>query len=180
MPPRTSSSRSSTRARAAVDLSGYKLVYRSAAGTSDTSLDTIPSGTTLAAGAFYLFGGSGYAGPAAARPELRHSLASTGGGVALRDALGTIVDSIGYGTAMNAFVRGTAAAAPPNSAAPGTSDVRLPDGHETGDNSADFSVSTTRRRGPRTTDSSIGWRRRRGAAPPITPNGACRSRKPRR
>ena len=127
----------------AVDLSGYKLVYRSAAGTSDTSLGAIPSGTTLAAGAFYLFGGSGYAGPPAADQSFGTALASTGGGLALRDASGAIVDSVGYGTATNAFVRGTAAPAPPNAAAPGNSDVRLPDGHETGDNSADFSVSTT-------------------------------------
>jgi hypothetical protein len=128
---------------AVVDLSGYKLVYRSAAGTSDTSLDTIPSGTTLGAGAFYLFGGSGYVGPPAPDQSFATALASTGGGLALRDASGTIVDSVGYGTATNAFVRGTAAPAPPNAAASGNSDVRLPDGHETGDNSADFSVSTT-------------------------------------
>ena len=128
---------------AAVDLSGYKLVYRSAAGASDISLDTIPSGTTLAAGAFLLFGGSGYAGPPAADQSFGTALASTGGGLALRDASGTIVDSVGYGTATNAFVRGSAAPAPPNTATPGNSDVRLPDGHETGDNSADFSVSTT-------------------------------------
>jgi len=48
---------------AAADLSGYKLVYRSSAGTSDVSLATIPSGTTLAPGGFYLFGGRDYAGP---------------------------------------------------------------------------------------------------------------------
>ena len=127
----------------AVDLSGYKLVYRSAAGASDISLDTLPSGATLAAGAFYLFGGSGYTGAPAADQSFGTALASTGGGLALRDASGTIVDSVGYGTATNAFVRGTAAPAPPSVAAPGNSDVRLPDGHETGDNSADFSVSAT-------------------------------------
>src|SRR5437764_14852573 len=48
---------------AAADLSGWKLVYRSATGTSDTVLDTIPNGTKLAAGPFYLFAGSGYPGP---------------------------------------------------------------------------------------------------------------------
>jgi hypothetical protein len=128
---------------AAVDVSGYKLVYRSAAGTSDTSLGTIADSTSLAAGDFYLFGGSAYTGPPAADQTFSASLASTGGGLALRDTSGTIVDSVGYGTATNAFVRGTAATAPPNTAAPGNSDVRLPDGHETGDNSADFSVSTT-------------------------------------
>ena len=43
---------------AAADLSGWKLVYRSAAGTSDVVLATIPDGTMLAAGAFYLFSGA--------------------------------------------------------------------------------------------------------------------------
>jgi Lamin Tail Domain/Collagen triple helix repeat (20 copies) len=41
---------------AATDLSGFKLAYRSAAGTNDVTLATIPDGTTLAAGGFYLFG----------------------------------------------------------------------------------------------------------------------------
>src|SRR5262249_28576854 len=44
------------------DLGGYKLAYRSSAGTSDVTLGTIPDGTALAPGALYLFGGSGYAG----------------------------------------------------------------------------------------------------------------------
>jgi hypothetical protein len=38
------------------DIGGYKLVYRSGAGTSDVALATIPAGTILAPGAFYLFG----------------------------------------------------------------------------------------------------------------------------
>jgi hypothetical protein len=128
---------------AAADLSGYKLVYRSASGTSDVSLATIPSGTTLAAGSFYLFGGSAYAGSPPPDQSFSTGLASTGGGLALRDASGAIVDSLGYGNAVNAFVRGAPAPAPPAAAPPGNSDVRLPDGHDTGNNSADFSVSTT-------------------------------------
>jgi hypothetical protein len=127
----------------AADLSGYKLVYRSGAGTSDVSLATIPAGTTLAAAGFYLFGGSGYAGSPAPDQSFSTGLASTGGGLALRDASGTIADSLGYGTATNAFVRGAPAPAPPAEASPGNSDVRLPDGHDTGNNSADFTVSTT-------------------------------------
>ena len=106
-------------------------------------LATIPDGMTLAPGGFYLFGGSGYEGAKPANQSFSQALAASAGGVALRDTSGTIVDSVGYGTATNAFVRGTAAPAPPNAAAPGNSDVRLPDGHETGDNSADFSVSTS-------------------------------------
>ena len=38
----------------ALDICGWKVVYRSAAGTSDTTLATIPAGTTIAAGGFYL------------------------------------------------------------------------------------------------------------------------------
>jgi hypothetical protein len=41
---------------AAEDLSGWKLVYRSGAGTSDVSLGTLADGTSLAPGAFFLFG----------------------------------------------------------------------------------------------------------------------------
>jgi hypothetical protein len=63
----------------AVDLSGYKLVYRSAAGTSDVSLGTLPDGTTLAAGALMLFGGSGYAGAHPADRSFSTSLGSSGG-----------------------------------------------------------------------------------------------------
>jgi hypothetical protein len=40
---------------ATADIGGFRLAYRSAAGTSDVTLATIPEGTTLAAGAFYLF-----------------------------------------------------------------------------------------------------------------------------
>src|SRR4029078_11939501 len=44
----------------AVDAGGVKVVYRSASGSSDTTLATIPAGTTIAPGAFYLLGGSAY------------------------------------------------------------------------------------------------------------------------
>ena len=127
----------------AVDLSGYKLVYRSSAGTSDVTLGTIASGTTLAAGGFYLFGGSAYAGSATPDQSFSTSLAATGGGVALRDAAGAIVDSMGYGDAVNAFVESHPASAPPAAAAPGNSAVRLPDGDDSNDNAADFSVSAS-------------------------------------
>jgi hypothetical protein len=125
------------------NLSGYRLVYRSAAGTSDVGLATIPDGTTLAAGAYYLFAGSGYAGSQPPDQTFSTGLAATGGGLALRDSSGAIVDSVGYGTAVNAFVEGAPATAPPSEAPPGNSDVRLPDGHDTNDNSLDFTVSTT-------------------------------------
>ena len=123
---------------ASADISGWKLVYRSAAGTSDVVLATVPDGTTLAAGAFYLFGGAAYAGGPAADQSYSTSIAATGGGVGIRAGDGTLVDSVGWGTATNALVEGSPTAAPPTSAAPGTSAGRSPDGDDTNNNAADF------------------------------------------
>jgi hypothetical protein len=125
---------------AAADLSGWKLVYRSADGTSDVVLATVPDGTSLAAGGFYLFGGAGYVSGPAADQSYSTSIAATGGGVGIRDADGNLVDSVGWGTATNAFVEGTVAAAPGTTEAPGTSIGRVPDGDDTNDNAADFVV----------------------------------------
>jgi lamin tail-like protein/collagen triple helix repeat protein len=127
---------------APTDAAGYKLVYRSANGGSDVVLATIPAGTTIAAGGFYLFAGSGYTGLAPANQMFSTGLASTGGGLGVRDPSGDLVDSVGYGSTTNAFVETSAAPAPPTTANPGSSDVRLPDGHDTNDNSADFTVSS--------------------------------------
>ncbi len=107
------------------------------AGVSSTDI----GGTMLAPGAFYLFGGSGYAGAKPADQAFSAGLAGTAGGVGLRDATAKLVDSAGYGTATNAFVETHTATAPPSTAAPGSSDIRLPDGHDTDDNSADFTVT---------------------------------------
>ena len=126
----------------AADIGGWKLVYRSATGTSDVTLATVPAGTMLAAGGFYLFGGSAYAEPPAADLPFATGLAAAGGAVGLRDAAGTVVDSVGWGSATNALVEGSAAAAPP-ATSPGSSIVRLPDGHDTDSNAADFTVSPT-------------------------------------
>jgi len=125
---------------AAADLSGWKLVYRSGAGTSDVSLGTLADGTTLAAGGFLLFGGSGYSGAHPADKSFSAGLASVAGGVAIKDADGNIVDSVGWGDATNAFVEGTAATAPTIAPAPGKSDARHPNGHDTDANSADFAI----------------------------------------
>jgi hypothetical protein len=125
---------------AASDLSGWKLVYRSAAGTSDVVLATVPDGTSLAAGGFYLFGGAGYVSGPAADQSYSTSIAATGGGVGIRDADGNLVDSVGWGSATNAFVEGTVAAAPGTTEAPGTSIGRAPDGDDTNDNATDFVV----------------------------------------
>ena len=122
------------------DIGGYRLVYRSGTGTADVALATIPTGTTLGPGAFYLLGGASYGGSPAADQSFAFGLATASGGIAVRAGDGVIVDSVGYGTATNAFVEGSAALAPPVTAAPGSSAGRSPDGHDTNDNSADFTL----------------------------------------
>ena len=124
----------------------------SAAGRSSTALP--PARPTrrsrrsrparpLAPGGFYLLGGSAYAGTAAADQSFSTGLAGTGGGVGIRDTSGALVDSVGWGTATNALVEGTPASAPPATAAPGSSIARIPDGHDTSANAADFAVTST-------------------------------------
>ena len=85
----------------AVDVGGYKVVYRSATGSSDTTLATLPTGTSLAPGAFYLLGGSGYAGSVPDDQSFGTSIASTGGSLGVKTATGTLTDAVAYGTAAN-------------------------------------------------------------------------------
>ncbi|MDP9371359.1 MAG: Ig-like domain-containing protein, partial [Chloroflexota bacterium] len=127
---------------AAVDLSGHRLVYRSAAGTSDVSLVTWTASASIPAGGYYLVAATpGYDNGGAVAAEATFAdggsgrLAAAGGGLALRDAAGTIVDSVGYGTATNAFVEGSATAAPAANAG-----KARPDGgcRDTDNNAADF------------------------------------------
>jgi hypothetical protein len=132
----------------AADLSGYRLAYRSAAGTSDVSLGTLPDDTVLQPGAFLLFGGSGYAGAYLADRSFAASLASAGGGVGLRDPSGALADSVAWGTAANAFVEGAVAPAPTIAPAPGKSTGRHPNGQDTNDNAADFTEGDPTPGGP--------------------------------
>jgi hypothetical protein len=101
-------------------------------------LGTLSDGTVLGAGAFLLFGGSGYAGAHPADRSFATSLASAGGAVGLRDPSGALLDSVGWGTATSALVEGMAAGAPTIAPTPGKSAGRHPDGHDTNDNAADF------------------------------------------
>ena len=126
---------------AAADLSGWKLVYRSGAGTERT----FRSARLRTARCWlreHSSSSEARATPARIRPTSRSrpGLASAAGGVAIKDADGNIVDSVGWGDATNAFVEGTTAAAPPIAPAPGKSDARHPNGHDTNVNSADFTI----------------------------------------
>jgi len=128
----------------AFDAGGYRVVYRAAAGTSDTLLGAIPAGTIIPAGGHYLLGGSGYVGPVGADQSFGIGLAAAAGGVGVQNPDGVLLDSVGYGaTAANGFVEGHPAPAPPTTAAPGSSIGRMPDGADSNDNAVDLAVSST-------------------------------------
>jgi uncharacterized protein YjdB len=128
---------------APVALAGHRLLYRSAAGTSDTQLYSFgSSAATIAPRGYFVFGGSAYSGDVPANVNFASGLAAAGGGVALVNTAGTILDSVAWGTATNTFIETRAAPAPTDAAAPGKSIVRVPDGTDTNDNFADFRPST--------------------------------------
>ena len=121
----------------AVDLANWKLVYRSAAGSTDIVLFTWTSPNSLEPGAFMVFGGASYTGTRDGKLG-GSGLAASGGGVGIRNPNAVLVDSVGYGTATNAFVEGAAAPAPPHNG----SIQRIPDGVDTQNNAADFTLAT--------------------------------------
>jgi hypothetical protein len=117
-------------------LAGARLIYRSAVGTTDAVLADL-SELVLPSGGYLLLAGSQYTGGATPDGALRVGLAAGGGGMAIRRG-DEIFDSVGYGTATNAYVEGSAAPAPPS----GSSIARLPDRVDTNDNGADFKIAT--------------------------------------
>lgn len=125
------------------DLNGHVLVYRSAAGTSDVSLKAWTSSTVIPAGGYYLVTGTpGYAGSVSSDTTFsggtNGSLSGTSGGLAVRNGAantGTILDSVGYGAATNAFVEGATTTAPANSQSKARGNNGCTD---TNSNSADF------------------------------------------
>ncbi len=128
-----------------VDLNGLRLVYRSAAGTSDVLFAEWTSSTIIQSGAYYLIASNVYDGTTA--PNFTYnpttcscSMSATAGGLAIRSGAvntGIIFDSVGYGAATNAFVEGTTTVAPPTNAAQSRANNGCQD---TDNNAGDFST----------------------------------------
>ncbi len=85
-----------------VNLKDFRLVKRTAGGTSDTLIKAWTTDTFINANSYYLWANSGYGG-ISADTTTTLSIAENNG-VALKDGAGTIIDSVGLGTATNAFV----------------------------------------------------------------------------
>lgn len=102
-----------------VDLNGFKVVYRSAGGVNDVGpMAQWNTSTIIPAGGYYLIATNTYDGPAT--PDITYtpsvcscSISGNGGGLAVRNAEGVILDSVGWGTATNAFIETAVTAAPP-------------------------------------------------------------------
>lgn len=120
---------------AAVDLTGWKLIYRAAASTNDITLLALTS-LNIASQGYVVIGGSTFTGKSD-DTYTAGGLAAAGGGVALHDGSGDTIDSIGYGTATNGLVEGGKA---PDAPALGSSLARVPNGKDTDSNDADFQV----------------------------------------
>jgi endonuclease G len=103
-----------------IDLNGYRVVYRSAAGTGDVPFVDWTTPTIIPAGGYYLIASTAYGGAVA--PNITYnpsscscSMSASGGGIGIRQGAantGTLIDSVGYGTATNAFIEGSPTAAP--------------------------------------------------------------------
>jgi endonuclease G len=126
-----------------VDLNGYRLVYRSAAGTNDVAFVEWTTSTIIAPGAYYLIASTNYDGAVA--PNLTYnpntcscSMSATGGGLAIRQGAlntGTVIDSVGYGSATNAFIETAVTGAPAANSAQARQNVGCQD---TDNNANDF------------------------------------------
>lgn len=122
-----------------VSLANWTLAHLAATGTSPNVIATLTG--SISGNAYYLVAETSCACSTSA--DLTYTtgtLAAAGGGIALRNAAGTTIDSVGYGTGTaNSYVEGAPAAAP----AAGSSIGRHPNGHDTDHNDADFTVATT-------------------------------------
>jgi hypothetical protein len=122
----------------AVDISGYVIKTESSAADA-----TVPAGTVLEAGAYYLIADTGWSSSKddASWPEADHeeaiTMSNTDAGVALAMPDGTIVDAVGWGSAAG-IGSGLYEGTPADPVSPGSSLLRTDPSVDTGDNSIDF------------------------------------------
>jgi endonuclease G len=131
-----------------VDLNGYRLVYRSATGSNDVNVPFAEwtTSTIVPPGGYYLIASTSYDGPTAANltynpTTCQCSMGGSGGGLAIRlgpNNTGAVIDSVGWGTAVNVFVESTVTAAP----AANNSQSRQQNGCQDTDNNASDFAST--------------------------------------
>lgn len=125
----------------AISLADLELVYVTASGATVTRKQ-VWSDLALGAGKRLLLANSAGAFALRADGQFSGGLSTAGGSLVVRTLGGTVIDALGWGTATNAFVEGTVAAAPPT----GSSLERAPgadfgNAHDTNDNLADSFIN---------------------------------------
>jgi len=118
----------------AFNLAGYNLVYRSATGTADNLRVSFTTQMIAAGKPYFVCATSAFPG----NSDVQYATGlAIDGALALRSPEGNVVDAVGWGAATNAIVETAPAAAP----MPGQSIARVPDGHDSDDNSHDFTIA---------------------------------------
>ncbi|MFP2964019.1 lamin tail domain-containing protein, partial [Myxococcus sp. 1LA] len=155
-----------------VDLSGFKIQYKSATGTAGyTGTFSLPAGSVIPARGYFLVGAGGYSGTGATARDANwanaFAMAAASGHVRLgypelegSDPIDSplVIDTVGYGTTANqpegnripaaaptagSYERKASAASTVESMTDGA-DALLGNGHDSNDNAADFIVRPTR------------------------------------
>lgn len=126
-----------------VNLKGYRLVKRAATSTSDTSIKSWTTDVFIPAFRYYLWANSNYTSIAAVPDAITTATIADNNGIAIRFGpgnTGTIIDSVGWGEAANAFVEGQAF---PQNPAANQSIQRKTLGQDTDNNAEDFELNTS-------------------------------------
>mgnify|MGYP000047014623 FL=1 len=132
---------------AAVDLNGYRVVYRSQDGVNDVNFLAWTTSTILQPGQYYLIASTSYTGSVIPDATYNNStcqcaLAAANGGLAIRLGAantGSVIDAVGWGTGSNIFFEGSRTTAPGNSNSKKRADLGCQD---TDNNAADFATQT--------------------------------------
>ncbi len=145
---------------AAIDISGWKLQYKSATGTTYSAKATVPANTSIPPHRYYLVASKSYGGPTAdlvLTGDLQ--LSATAGHVRVIDDTGLEVDRLGYGAGANAgetqpfataapsagsYERKALASSTAASMSTGGPDAAKGNGQDTDNNALDFVARPTR------------------------------------
>jgi hypothetical protein len=122
----------------AVPLGDWDIGYKSAAGNGTGVVIKFAVGESILAKSFLLVGSDGFSATKDATFATGFSGMADDGQIALRDDTGTVIDSVGFGSATGVFVEKSAAPGPTTTSSVG----RKSDGVDTDDNAADFKTST--------------------------------------
>ena len=123
-----------------VTVTNWTLSHFSQKGTSETSITKLTFATIAGHGYALISSAACGCKTSADQTYANAAFSADGGGLGLRDASGTLVDAVGFGTgAANAFVEDQPAAAPDA----GKSIARHPNGTDSNHNQNDFAIATT-------------------------------------